>query len=308
MANIIVESKSPVFDGMPLTFRAACDCTEISGLVVKFPNISGDSLDYESKQFAFKDALGNTLTGLGNLFAKGAYVRVILDTANSFAYIQNPGTNGYLEGRLAATAIIPGMVKDGVKYFHDVYTEDELNEKLTEFLETMDTCTVKETAFYSTDLFRTSSLVKATLYRDSTTRFCVASFIGVVSGCVTRWQKSYDGSTWSALEWENPPMAVDVEYRTTERYLGKPVYAKLVDFGALPNATKKTVAYCADPCTPVHLAVTTSNGAVLSGDGKDLATSSSVITVTSTKYSVVIQTEVDMSATTAHALVKYIKD
>lgn len=30
-------------------------------------------------------------------------------------------------------------------------------------------------------------------------------------------------------EWVNPPMELGVEYRTTERYLGKPVYTKLLD-------------------------------------------------------------------------------
>lgn len=30
-------------------------------------------------------------------------------------------------------------------------------------------------------------------------------------------------------------MALGVEYRTTERYLGKPVYVQTVDFGRLPN-------------------------------------------------------------------------
>ena len=52
------------------------------------------------------------------------------------------------------------------------------------------------------------------------------------------------------VEWFNPPMQVGGidadgnpinEYRTTERYLGKPVYAKLVYFGALPNATTRYV-------------------------------------------------------------------
>jgi hypothetical protein len=41
-------------------------------------------------------------------------------------------------------------------------------------------------------------------------------------------------------------MAVGVEYRTTERYNGKPVYVKLIDFGALPNATNKTIEFYAD--------------------------------------------------------------
>ena len=46
---------------------------------------------------------------------------------------------------------------------------------------------------------------------------------------------------WSPWEWVNPPMALGVEYRTTERYLGKPVYVKVVDCGAMPNTTTKTV-------------------------------------------------------------------
>ena len=39
------------------------------------------------------------------------------------------------------------------------------------------------------------------------------------------------------VEWLNPPMAVGVEYRTTKRYKGSPVYAKLISFGELgdPN-------------------------------------------------------------------------
>lgn len=49
-------------------------------------------------------------------------------------------------------------------------------------------------------------------------------------------------NSWVDWEWINPPMAVGVEYRTAERFEGKPVYAKLIDFGALPNATYKTVS------------------------------------------------------------------
>lgn len=48
---------------------------------------------------------------------------------------------------------------------------------------------------------------------------------------------------WSPWEWVNPPMELGVEYRTTERYMGKPVYTKLVDFGAFPAATTKIVAH-----------------------------------------------------------------
>lgn len=37
---------------------------------------------------------------------------------------------------------------------------------------------------------------------------------------------------WSEWEWVNPPMTAGKEYRTTERYAGKPVYAMLYSGGA----------------------------------------------------------------------------
>ena len=43
----------------------------------------------------------------------------------------------------------------------------------------------------------------------------------------------------SETEWQNPPMILGVEYRTTERYNGKPVYAKAVNVGTLPNNAYK---------------------------------------------------------------------
>lgn len=52
-------------------------------------------------------------------------------------------------------------------------------------------------------------------------------------------QRSLYGGEWLPNEWVNPPMIPGVEYRTTERYLGKPVYVKVMSFGALPNASMK---------------------------------------------------------------------
>ena len=49
---------------------------------------------------------------------------------------------------------------------------------------------------------------------------------------------------WLPWEWVNPPMQLGVEYRTTERYLGKPVYVQLMDFGRAPaQGTMKSVAF-----------------------------------------------------------------
>ena len=44
--------------------------------------------------------------------------------------------------------------------------------------------------------------------------------------------------SWGPWEFDNPSMLLGVEYRTTERYLGKPVYVKAVDCGAIASGTK----------------------------------------------------------------------
>lgn len=41
--------------------------------------------------------------------------------------------------------------------------------------------------------------------------------------------------TTAPWEWVNPPMNLGTEYRTTERYLGKPVYTKLLDCGQIAD-------------------------------------------------------------------------
>ena len=60
----------------------------------------------------------------------------------------------------------------------------------------------------------------------------------------TSVQDAPPGETLEALDdWLNPPMQLGVEYRTVERYNGKPVYAKAINFGQAPNATHKEVSH-----------------------------------------------------------------
>ena len=100
MANIIVTLDHPMENGEEIKFLAPCDCTAISGLTVKYPTEGEGEIVEESKSFVFKDSHGNALTGLGNLFRRNAVVKAILDTAGNAAYLQNAGTNTYLERRL----------------------------------------------------------------------------------------------------------------------------------------------------------------------------------------------------------------
>ncbi len=69
---------------------------------------------------------------------------------------------------------------------------------------------------------------------------------------------------WKPWEWVNPPMAIDVEYRTTERFMGKPVYVKLVDFGPGANNTEKRVKHGASNAIVIDYGgyIKDSNGAL----------------------------------------------
>ena len=58
-----------------------------------------------------------------------------------------------------------------------------------------------------------------------------------------RYPSSSSPPVWMPFEWEHPLMQIGVEYRTTERYNGKPVYAKAISFGQAPNATYKDVSH-----------------------------------------------------------------
>ena len=54
-------------------------------------------------------------------------------------------------------------------------------------------------------------------------------------------RKAYYNGVWQPFEWNYPLLVLDKEYRTTEIFDGKPVYAQLMEFGSLPaaNTSKK---------------------------------------------------------------------
>ena len=99
MANIRVDVDFIINDGCDVVFKAPCAASEVTGLVVYYPNLDGTT---GSQTFTFKDAHGNDLSNIDNLFASGAIVKVVLDTVNSGVYIQNADTNAYLEGKFTA--------------------------------------------------------------------------------------------------------------------------------------------------------------------------------------------------------------
>lgn len=108
------------------------------------------------------------------------------------------------------------------------------------------------------------------------------------------YYRMVDGSK----EWINPPMRSGVEYRTTERWMGKPVYTKIIPFGTLPNATAMNKSWSPDSgmAAQVISAVAISNsGGML--NLIDSANTSSIWIVTNDDY----------SSQTADVVLKYTK-
>ena len=127
MANIKVELNHPLIDGESVTFKAPCDSTAVTGLKIYYPNVTESSSTTQNKTFTFRDAHGNSLTGVGNLFVSGVYVKVILDTTNNYAYIQNADTNMYVENKFASiisvqqnTLTTNGWVLSGNRYYQTI--------------------------------------------------------------------------------------------------------------------------------------------------------------------------------------------
>lgn len=133
--------------------------------------------------------------------------------------------------------------------------------------------------------------------------------ISAASGCsITRCNLN---SVWKTWEWVNPPMQLGVEYRTTERYLGKPVYVKVVDLGAGPAAsTRKDVVHgIANMAHIVDYGVemTVNSGQALSLPYHASDANQGWAYVDYTKFSIVANTTALTGYTNCYGWVKYTK-
>ena len=111
-------------------------------------------------------------------------------------------------------------------------SESELETIFSKIIATMENETTKQISFACGDgTLYGRGRFKATIFRHESgyAYICAATYGNYAV------MKTLSGGTWYPVEWVNPPMMVGVEYRTTERYMGKPVYAALVNVGAFPE-------------------------------------------------------------------------
>ena len=128
-----------------------------------------------------------------------------------------------------------------------------------------------------------SWLIFAHRWNDS---YCVQEMWPMVSGRYKVIRYLTNG-TW-VEEWDNPPMSMGVEYRTTERFDSNVVYAKLIDFGECPSSAGASLAHGISGCRPIRITgrtskqVTTVPYVTTSGGRIDIGANSSAIVVRST--------------------------
>ncbi len=75
---------------------------------------------------------------------------------------------------------------------------------------------------------------------DGTPRDIVIVFYGLQGGIAIATKKKH-GGVWYPWEYVNPPMELGVEYRTTERCGGSPVYAQRLSVGSFPETSGSNI-------------------------------------------------------------------
>ena len=81
-------------------------------------------------------------------------------------------------------------------------------------------------------------------------------------GC---YYRTVNGKT----EWLNPPLQLNVEYRTTERYLGNPVYVRMINAGKFPSSGYKNVTISLDNLQQIIRATSAIKNATITPWGYD---------------------------------------
>lgn len=108
------------------------------------------------------------------------------------------------------------------------------------------------------------------------------------------------GGTWGEWQYTTPPRLIGVEYRIPELYNNAPVYTKVINFGAAPNATSKTLG---------HGIASFLQCVEISGDigGANLIGHPHITGVNVTASGITIETDADLSGNNVYVILKYTK-
>ena len=197
-----------------------------------------------------------------------------------------------------------GLGESTVKYFPT--SETELNTMLTEAVSKLPNESVGFFTFVdNAGAIFSGGTAHATVHK-ANNLYATVTFVKYHHTDISRFVKTLYNGSWLPLSWENPPMTAGVEYRTTEKHKGLPVYVKLIDISALPNSSSASF--------PTNISgfngLVSIYGAVMSGSAYNPINAMANITdiwLNGTGTSLSIKTNADLSARSASIYLKYTK-
>ena len=128
---------------------------------------------------------------------------------------------------------------------YNVSSDEELDTILKTVYQNMSNNTIKDIVVIDNgNVYISSGGTHSfiTLYKTNN-NYGSISAIKSYSSSPNEWKRSIYNGVFGDWCWVNPPMGLGVEYRTTEKYAGLPVYKKVISIGNLPSNTSDTL-YC----------------------------------------------------------------
>lgn len=186
-------------------------------------------------------------------------------------------------------------------------TEAELETILTQMLSQMAAYEAKQIRFKCSALGDWSFC--GTLFKTGDYYGSMNAFAGY-RDTVIRVSKSFFNSEWCPIEWDNPLMLENKEYRTTERWNGKAVYTKVINCGKMPNNTNANIGGLTTSMTVIDYdVVMVKPGLSIKLPYFDANGVMQARAVCNTNSSVIqILTKSDLSSYTGYATIKYTKN
>lgn len=115
-------------------------------------------------------------------------------------------------------------------------TYESFCTRLDEIMAGMPSNSVRIMVVYPPQIYGLVSNTCSLVYQNAD-GYCGVYNLGTPDPLCSQWRMIKFNSVWQPFEWVNPPMKLGEEYRTTERYLGKPVYTMAINTGSLGNNT-----------------------------------------------------------------------
>lgn len=119
-----------------------------------------------------------------------------------------------------------------IKCYNFTSERSAILEDFDTILAGMGNDTTKQIQLYDASVSPTQRACSARIAKSDANNASVSSDFDENGRAIVYRKKS---GTWQPVEYVNPNLTLGVEYRTTERYLSKPVYAQLVNMGAAPS-------------------------------------------------------------------------